>query len=104
MNDVYAGDDDLPSGTVSLQVADAFVFHVVADSDADVLLRVASLLLLSNRAPFRLTLTQPSPDTVLIEAHLRGITRTTAESIRRKLQQLSCTETVELADAPEPFR
>lgn len=97
MNDVYAGDDDLGGETDSVEPQQAFTFHIVADADPDVLLRVASQFLLSNVVPYALSLKRVPPASVRIDAELRGIIVPMAESIRRKLAQLSCTVTVEIS-------
>jgi hypothetical protein len=98
MKDIYPG-NDLSSGRVPPTPEDGYIFHVVADADPDVLLRVASQLLLSNVVPFNFVMTSESQVTVHIEAELRGITFGTAEAIRRKLLQLSCAVEVEMQHA-----
>jgi hypothetical protein len=67
----------------------------MADANPDVLLRVASQLLLSNLAPYKLTLIRVSDYSVRIDAELRDLSATLAESIRHKILQLSCVETVD---------
>jgi hypothetical protein len=106
VNDVYAGDDDLHADVGHSKSQRAFAFRVLADANPDVLLRVASQLLLSNVAPYTLTLQRISHDSVQIDAELRGVTEITAESIRRKLLQLSCAETVEVSEVADerPFK
>ncbi len=101
MSDVYAGDEDLHTDLYPSKPQQSASFSILADADPDVLLRVASQLLLSNVAPYKLALTRMTNDSVQIDAELRGVSATTAESIRRKLLQLSCTETVELRDVRE---
>jgi hypothetical protein len=90
MNDVCAGDADRSAP----DSVTAFVYVILADSDPDVLVRVASLLLLSNRLPFSVGLVRLVGDLVQIRAELRSISAATAESIRRKLVQLSCVADV----------
>jgi len=41
MKGIYAGEDDLASGVVPPTPEGGYIFHVVADADPDVLLRVA---------------------------------------------------------------
>jgi hypothetical protein len=96
MNDVYAGDDGLPSGLDASQPVNSVTLVVIADANPDVLLRTATQLLLSNTTPSRILMTRASGECVRIEATLSGIAPATAESIRRKLMQLSCTESVQL--------
>ena len=96
MNDVYAGDDGLGGPPPAAQPQRAFTFRILADAEPDVLLRVASQLLLSNVAPYAVAMSHVQPGSVHIDAELRGISASMAESIRRKLSQLSCTLTVEV--------
>jgi hypothetical protein len=96
MNDVYAGDDGLPAGIDASHPVNSFTLVVIADANPDVLLRAATQLLLSNTAPYRVLMTRASDACVRIEATLSGVAPATAESIRRKLLQLSCTESVQL--------
>jgi hypothetical protein len=100
MNDVYAGDDGF-DGDLKSSPEGSFAFRILADANPDVLLRVASQLLLSNLAPYKLALIRVSSDSVQIDAEIRGVTLNTAESIRRKLLQLSCAESVELRAATD---
>jgi len=96
MSDVYAGDSNPRPGKPCPPITDVFQFVAVADAEPDALLRFASQLLLTNTVPIRVHMTRATPDTLLIEAELRGISHSTAESIRRKLLQLSCIESVQV--------
>ena len=96
MSDVYAGDEDLLLGAEMQGLTQAFTFRILADADPDVLLRVASQLLLSNVAPYKVALQRIAPASVQIDAALRGITWNMAESIRRKLSQLTCADRVDM--------
>ena len=100
MNDVYAGDDHLHADLQTSMPQQTFAFRILADANPDVLLRVASQFLLSNVAPCNFTLAHRTPDSVQIDAELSGVTASTAESIRRKLSHLTCTETVEVREVP----
>jgi glycine cleavage system regulatory protein len=93
--DVYAGDIatlELPFNTrVTL-----FLFRIEADPEPDVLARVAGVFNVANIAPRRATLRRESPDMVNITVAIELAGAVTADMIRRKLEQLTCTLSVEL--------
>ena len=102
MRDVYAGDQ--PSLTpLALENLANFTIHFEGDADPDVLLRVASQLLLSNALPNQLILKLAAPGIVVIDAALHAITQSTAESVKRKLMQLTSADVVHLSRS-EPAR
>lgn len=83
--DVYADDNATP-GELSQQTVQ---FRIVADADADVLLRVAAQLCLGNIAPSA-GLLRTNPDkTIVMRFEIAGLTAATVDSICRKLDQLS---------------
>ena len=92
----------MPLGTDPQSPITQCSFFVVADADSDALLRVASQLLLSNTAPHRLVLTRSCGEMLQIEAQVLGISTAAANSIRRKLQQLSCVAKVDMQCGPFP--
>ncbi len=96
MSDVYSGDDGLASGIAPATDCERFAYRITGYSDPDMLLRIASQLLLSNRLPNKLLMVQETSDTVLIEIEVDGISASIAESIRRKLQQLNCVDSIQL--------
>jgi len=91
--DVYAAD------TASVQ-SDAgadgrcYIYAIEADADPDVLSRIACVCNLANIAPRRVSLVRPAGECVKIDIELDGISESTADSIRRKLLQLTCVTSV----------
>jgi hypothetical protein len=95
-NDVYAGDHDIGNKRRGLPLTEAYGFEIIADADPDTLIRFAAQFVLSNKLPDRFDFSRIADGRVKATVELSGITDTLAESIRRKLEQLSCTETVRL--------
>jgi len=93
--DVYAADtaQDRPNGGVDKT---CYVYSLEADPDPDVLSRVAAVCNLANVAPRRVSLERCADQRVTIGVELDGISASTADSIRRKLLQLTCVTSVEL--------
>jgi hypothetical protein len=86
--DVYAGDvasataGDAPSGTLC-------VFDLEADAEAGTFARIAGVLNIANVAPNRVTLDlNKAHGTLTVHIELR-VDRSTAQSIQRKLAQLT---------------
>jgi len=93
--DVYAGDVATPNpsrGTGAM----LFVFRIEADPEPDVFARVAGLFNVANTAPHRASLHRESPSTVTITVAIELAGTHAADMIRRKLEQLTCTLSVEL--------
>jgi hypothetical protein len=93
--DVYAGDIT----TIRLAVdtrSTIYCFRVKADAEPDVLARVASIFNIANAAPHRATLLRDSPDVVNMSIAIELSGAAMADSIRRKLEQLTCVICVEL--------
>jgi acetolactate synthase regulatory subunit len=91
--DVYAGDTAAAQRTLPGAV---FAYEISADPEPDVLARVAGICNLANVAPRQVKLTRDT-DEVRISVQLDFISDATADSIRRKLQQLTCVNSVTLA-------
>jgi hypothetical protein len=91
--DLYAGGSAKVDQSVN-QPEVVFIYTVEADIQPDVLLRVASQLLLTNTLPEKVVLTHSAAQTVIIEITLAGINAHIADAVRRKLAQLSCTISV----------
>ncbi len=89
--DVYAGDNATP-GRLSATTA---LFVVVADPDADVLLKVAAQLQLGNIAPAGGALAKRADGVLVMSFEIEGLTEATVDFIRRKLLQLTAVHTVE---------
>jgi hypothetical protein len=82
--DVYAGD----TGT--------FRFLIEADADSDAFGRVANLFTIANVAPQCVRIERRGSERLSFCADIAGISGTTADSIRRKLAQLTSVASVEL--------
>ena len=95
--DVYAGDDSLSSNTERRIQRGAVRYVILGDAQPDLLLKVSSQLLLSNELPRKLTLIRQIADQATIEVEFIDIGSPLAESLRRKLSQLSCVESVILS-------
>lgn len=71
------------------------MIHVTADACADTLARIANVILVTNAAPWRVSLCTEG-DELCLEIELRHIEAPVIERIRRKLTQLTCVSTLEL--------
>ena len=94
--DVYAGDTtalDAPTG----RPAHHCLFVIEAECEPDVLARVAGIFNIANVAPQSANLVRRSPSVLTISVAIE-IGQTTAESIRRKLEQLTCVISVSLVN------
>lgn len=92
--DVYAGDTAPATGSV---IGTVFTYAIRTEVEPDVLARVAGLCNLANVTPWRVSLARED-QFVAIEIMLDGISTATAESIRRKLLQLTCVASVEMTE------
>ena len=93
--DVYA--DDITNPNSSLDAgATLFLFRIEADPEPDVFARVAAVFNIANIAPRRATLDRESPGTVNISVLIELARAGVAEMLRRKLEQLTCTLSVEV--------
>lgn len=93
--DVYAG-DIAQSGATAISAAKVFAYQIEADAEPDVLARIAGICNLANVAPRRVALDRIDLGAVRVEIDLDGISSHTADSIRRKLLQLTCVNSVSL--------
>ena len=91
--DVYAGDDGLREGARNAQPAGAATFDIVADADADLLVRVGAVLNLLNVAPRAFHMEARPEGTATVKA-LVDCSEPQAELIARKLQQLTSVRDV----------
>jgi hypothetical protein len=86
--DVYAGDTASPTVVDASDRAIHF-FNIEADSEPGTFARIANVLNIANEAPNRVTLEfQRSVGTIIIYVELR-VCLSTAQSIQRKLTQLT---------------
>jgi hypothetical protein len=95
--DVYAGDTtalDPPPGGRPIR---HFLFVIEAECEPHVLTRVAGIFNIANVAPESANLTRRSSSELTISVVME-IRQGTAESIRRKLEQLTCVLSVGLQE------
>ena len=93
--DVYAGDTSmLDCSAESHDVV--YSFAILADPEPNAFARVANSFNLANVAPLSVTLVRTGTGNLQITVDLSDIRATTADSIRRKLEQLTCVTRVEL--------
>jgi len=91
--DVYAGDDDAREGGRTAQPAGIATFSIVADADANLILRIGAALNLLNVAPRMFTMESGPEGTAAVQA-LVDCSEPQAELIARKLQQITCVRDV----------
>ena len=91
--DVYAGDDGAHGGAGSAQPAGAATFNIVADADADLLVRVGAALNLLNVAP-RVFHMEVRPEGAAAVSASVDCSEPQAELIARKLQRLTSVRDV----------
>ena len=91
--DVYAGDDDAREGGRNAQPAGIATFTIVADADANLILRVGAALNLLNIAPRMFHMEQRLEGTAAVQASV-DCSEPQAELIARKLQQITSVRDV----------
>ena len=94
--DVYAADTAQTRDAANAD-GSIYAYSVEADPDPDVLARIAGVCNIANIAPRAVHFERTSEDRVKIRIDLDGISASTADSIRRKLLQLTCVSAVSLA-------
>jgi hypothetical protein len=97
--DVYADDHGARAGARNAQPAGAATFEIIADADANVVLRVAAALNLLNVAPRMFHMEAQPEGTAAIRA-LIDCAEFQAQLIARKLQQLTSVRDVIMKHAP----
>jgi hypothetical protein len=93
--DVYAGDLDLRGGAKSVRPTGAATFKVVADADADLLVRVGAALNLLNVAPRVFEMEARPEGTAVVMAQVE-CAEGQAELIARKLQRITSVRDVDM--------
>ena len=93
--DVYAGDEGVPEGLRKAQPAGAATFNIVADADANLIVRVGAALNLLNVAPRVFHMEAQPEGTAAIKAVV-DCSEPQAELIARKLQQLTSVREVNM--------
>ena len=91
--DVYAGDDGIREGARNAQPAGVATFNIVADADANLIVRVGAALNLLNVAP-RVFHMEALPEGAAAVEALVDCSELQAELIGRKLQQLTSVHDV----------
>jgi hypothetical protein len=93
--DVYAGDLTI-ADPLTAPATKAFLFSIEAEAHPNVLARVAGIFDIANVAPRSANLRRESSERVKISIGIELANAFTADMIRRKLEQLTCTLSVEL--------
>jgi hypothetical protein len=91
--DVYAGDVGVPHGVRNAQPVGAATFDIVADADANLIVRVGVALSLLNVAP-RVFHMEARPEGTAAVRALVDCSESQAELVARKLQQLTSVRDV----------
>jgi hypothetical protein len=99
--DVYAGDDGAREGTGSAQPAGAATFDIVADADADLIVRVGAALNHLNVAP-RVFHMETRPEGAAAVKAVVDCSRPQADLIARKLDRLTSIRDVVVTYAGAP--
>jgi hypothetical protein len=95
-SDVYAGDNALSSSAKQPVEKGTFRYVISGDAQPDLLLRVCTQLLLANELPTKVVMARQAPDRATIEIEFSGINALLAESISRKISQLTCVDGVHI--------
>ena len=97
--DVYA--DDTAKVRRSAESSDVvYSFSILAEGEPDALARIANTFNLANVAPLSVVLRQIETGHLQMTVELTHVLATTADSIRRKLAQLTCVIQVEIGSPP----
>jgi hypothetical protein len=94
--DVYAGDlsaPDAPDQTLRY-------FHITADAEPGAFARIANVLNIVNKAPSSVVLERRGEGRLSVYAEIDGIGLATADSIARKLAQLTDIVRVDMGAVP----
>jgi hypothetical protein len=88
--DVYAGDTTALTSSADTRT-NIFLFRIQADAEPDAFARVAGIFNIANTAPRRVALRRTAPDQLNMSVAIELPLDSTADMIRRKLTQLTCT-------------
>ena len=91
--DVYANDDGLRDGVRNPQPAGAATFDIIADADADLIVRIGAALNLLNVAPRAFHMEARPEGAATVKAWV-NCAESQAELIARKLQRLTSVRDV----------
>jgi len=87
--DVYAGDEDLRSAAPSHSDS-TILFIVIADPDSNSLARISAIIAMTNLPPSGGSIVTDSSGQLITTIEVRGCSSSTAELLKRKLEQLTC--------------
>jgi hypothetical protein len=99
---VYADDDGLNASAAALERPGLADFHIVADADPNVLLRIGAILNLLNIAPRAFHMETNAEGLVAVHALVDQCGEHQADLVARKLGQLTCIRTVILQHRRPP--
>lgn len=95
---VYAGDTSTPGAVISNGTV--HVFTIAADAEPGTFARIANVLTIANRPPRRVSLEQKENEAALIIQVVLDVGVGTAQSIQRKLAQLTDVVQVDCRTLP----
>lgn len=94
MADVYAGDDDLSNPAAPARATAAYDFSVGADSEPDVVARIANQIGFANQAPLSFEFSAYPDGTARARIRIAAVTAELADVVARKLSRLTCVNEV----------
>jgi cell division protein FtsX len=98
--DVYGDDDGLRQGVPNLRPNAAATFEIVADADADLILRVSAVLNLLNVAPHSFQMERRPEGTAMVKISV-DCAEFQADLVARKLERLTSVRDVIVKYAAE---
>jgi len=97
--DVYAGDDDLSTPGSPARATATYDFSVSADTEPDVIARIANQFSFANEAPLYFELRTHPDGTARARIRIAGATAELADVLARKLSRLTCVNQVTVTPA-----
>lgn len=94
MADVYAGDDDLSNPDSPARVTATYDFNVTADTQPDVVARIANQFSFANEAPLCFEFSAYPDGTARARIRIAAVTPELADVVARKLSGLTCVNGV----------
>jgi len=98
--DVYAGDDDLSDPASPARATATYDFDVSADSQPDVVARIANQFIFANEAPLHFDFVARRDGTARARIRIAGATPELADVLVRKLSRLTCVNAVSVTPVP----
>ena len=96
--DVYAG-DEYTEEPADARSPGAVTFEVTVERAPDSLARVANVVAMTNLVPRTARLFECAEELMTIQITVDGCSEVTAEFLRRKLEQLTCTVSASVSPA-----